>query len=60
MLKKVYGDSWWVDLDRIDSEIQALLPRDPAQAERWFLNRKVATEDQAFDMGAWERNATRI
>jgi hypothetical protein len=56
MLKKVYGDSWWVDLDRVDSEIQALLPRDPAQAERWFLNRKVATEDQAFDMGAWERN----
>jgi hypothetical protein len=49
MLRKVYGDSWWVDLDRIDGEIVALLDRDPAQAERWFLNRKLAGEDAAFD-----------
>lgn len=48
MLKRVYGDSWWVDLDRIESEIAALLPRDPAQAERFFLNRKRASEDSAF------------
>jgi len=48
MLKKVYGDSWWVDLDRVSVEIEALLHRDPAQAERWFLNRKRASEDAAF------------
>jgi hypothetical protein len=60
MLKRVYGDSmtrprpdaeWdpWVDVDRIDSEIEALLKRDPAQAERWYLNRKLAGESAAFD-----------
>jgi hypothetical protein len=60
MLKKVYGDAatkprpdaeWepWIDLDRIDGEIEALLEYDPAQAERWFLNRKLASEGSAFD-----------
>jgi hypothetical protein len=61
MLRRVYGDAvkghrsehtkagGWIDLDRIDEEIVALLKRDPAQAERWFLNRKVAGEDAAFD-----------
>jgi hypothetical protein len=48
-LRSVYRDSYWVDLDRIDSEIVALLPRDPAQAERWFLNRKQSTESAAFN-----------
>lgn len=47
-LKIVYGDSWWVDLDRIDVEIISMLRRDPAQAERWFLNRKRAAESAAF------------
>jgi hypothetical protein len=55
MLKKVYGDSWWVDLDRIDGEIEALLARgDPVQAERYFLNRKLAGEDAAFPPGLVE------
>lgn len=71
MLRKVYGDSWrrerpesdrrvngHVDLDRIDSEIVALLPRDPAQAERWYLNRKRAAEDAAFDAEQWPKLAT--
>jgi hypothetical protein len=64
MLKRVYGDSasksrpdaeWepWVDLDRIDSEIVALLEHDAAQAERWFLNRKMAGESAAFDIDAY-------
>lgn len=53
-LKIVYGDSWWVDLDRVDAEIEALLPRDPAQAERWFLNRKQAAEGFAFDGAGWD------
>jgi hypothetical protein len=54
-LKHVYGDSWWVDLDRIDAEIEALLPRDPAQAERWFLNRKQAEGAKYFDGDTWNK-----
>lgn len=58
-LKMVYGDSVkWVDLDRVDAEIEALLPRDPAQAERWFLNRKNASEGRAFDGDKWDGLAT--
>lgn len=56
-LSIVYGDSWWVDLDRVDAEIEALLPRDPGQAERWFLNRKNASEGRAFDMDVWDSRA---
>lgn len=53
-MRKVYGDSSWVDLDRIDAEIVALLDLgDPAQAERFFLNRKQAAEGSAFDAGRW-------
>lgn len=49
MLKKVYGDSWWVDLDRIDTEVVALLARnEAAQAERFFLNRTEAGDDAGF------------
>ena len=44
----------WVDLDRIDAEIEALLEHDPAQAERFFLNRKLATEGAAFDIEAFK------
>jgi hypothetical protein len=57
MLNKVYGDSWWVDLDRIDDEITALLKRDPAQAERYYLNRKRADEGAAFDIDRWKELA---
>ena len=44
----------WINLDKIDAEILALLPRDPAQAERWFLNRKQAAEAKAFDAARWD------
>jgi hypothetical protein len=54
MLRKVYGDSWWVNLDRIDAEIEALIKRDPAQAERWYLNREAAGKGKAFDHAAWK------
>lgn len=57
VLKFVYGDSWWVDLDRIDAEIEALLEHDPAQAERYFLNRKLASEGAAFDPKMWAKRA---
>lgn len=59
VLKRVYGDSLaerggWIDLDRIDAEIEALLEHDPAQAERFFLNRKLASEGAAFDIVQFE------
>ena len=59
VMRKVYGDSLtsrggWVDLDRIDTEIEALLEHDPAQAERFFLNRKLAAEGAAFDPERWD------
>jgi hypothetical protein len=58
-LKMVYGDSVkWVDLDRVEAEIEALLPRDPSQAERWFLNRKNASEGRAFNGEQWDDLAT--
>lgn len=56
-MRRAYGDSWWVDLDRIDTEIEALLTRDPAQAERFFLNRIHAGESVAFDTEAWANAA---
>lgn len=65
-LRIVYGDSAtgkrsddgvvapWINLDRIEAEIKALLSRDPAQAERWFLNRKEAAESKAFSGSRWD------
>jgi hypothetical protein len=55
VMRRAYGDSLvskggWVDLDRIDAEVEALLEHDPAQAERFFLNRKLAQEGAAFDI----------
>lgn len=61
MFCRAYGDSrrspsnpdGWVIEERIEAEVLALLPRDPAQAERWFYNRKKASEDAAFDVEQW-------
>ncbi len=71
-LRVVYGDSLtgrrdghkgaiksWLNLDRIDSEIKALLPRDPGQAERWYLNRKEADEAKAFNAEVFARHSRR-
>jgi hypothetical protein len=52
--KAVYGDSWWVDLSRIDAEADELVQRDPAQAERFFGNRIVAGSRAWLDMSKWE------
>ena len=59
VLRAVYGDSsedrgGWVSLDRIDAEIEELIAKgDAAQAERFYLNRVVATSDAYFDAEAW-------
>lgn len=47
-LRYVYQDSHWIELDRIESEVVALLKRDPAQAERWYFNRKRSDEAAAW------------
>lgn len=49
-----YQGAPWVDLDRIEAEALELLPRDPAQAERFFGNRIVSGSDQAFDVDRWK------
>lgn len=54
--KIVYGDSWWVDLDRIEAEALELLERDPGQAERFFGNRAVAGRGSWLPDGLWERS----
>lgn len=69
-LKIVYGDSFtgrrdgkakgvapWINLDRIEAEIRALLKRDAAQAERYFLNRITAAEAKAFSGASWDQRA---
>lgn len=66
MIRRVYGDSLrtpqrpdgWIDMERIEGEIVTLLARDPAQAERFFLNRKEAGESIAFDARTWDALAS--
>jgi hypothetical protein len=53
VLNFVYAGAPWVDKDRIEAEIDELLPTDPNQAERFFLNRIVAGADSAFDAEAY-------
>lgn len=53
--RTVYGDSWWVDLDRIEAEALEILERDPAEAERFFGNRVVAGSDAWLPDGLWEK-----
>jgi hypothetical protein len=57
MLRSVYGDSWWVDIDRILAEFHELAEKDPAQGERYFLNLVKATSDSYFDGDAWDKGA---
>lgn len=53
--RAVYGDSWWVDLDRIEADAFEILERDPAEAERFFGNRVVAGSDSWLPDKLWER-----
>lgn len=66
ILRFVYGDSavdrgGWVDLDRIEAEVEELAAKgDMAQAERFYGNRVVATSDAYFDADAWEQLAAPV
>jgi hypothetical protein len=58
-LRIAYGDSakrpgGWVDLDRIDAELAEIAQRDPAQAERFYLNRIVAGTGSWLDRDVWD------
>lgn len=50
----VYGDSWWVNLDRIERDAAARLKRDPGQAERFFGNRIVYGRGRWIPEPTWE------
>lgn len=60
MLRKVYDGHrddqprGWINIDRLESEVVALLDRDQGQAERYFLNRVGSGADSAFDMDKWK------
>jgi hypothetical protein len=47
----------WIDLDRIEAEVSALIDRDEAQARRFFFNAKLAADVAAFDPRRWEELA---
>lgn len=53
ILRRLYGQCWWIDIERIDAEIVALLEHDPGQAERFFFNRCHAGETVAFNLERW-------
>jgi hypothetical protein len=54
-LRHAYQGAPWVDVDRIDAEVEELLAKaDPNQAERFYLNRIVAGADKAFDQERFE------
>lgn len=57
MIRKVYGShlvsaGGWVPDERIDAEIVALFDRDPAQAERFFVNRPSSGSGAMFTSAA--------
>ncbi len=53
-LRKLYGECHWIDLDRIDDEMTALIEQgDPDQAERFYLNRCTQAGSTAFDLKRW-------
>ncbi len=47
----------WVSLDRIDEEIVALLPRDPAQAERFYFSRRIPSLGSWVSPERWAKRA---
>lgn len=61
-LRVAYGDSakkpfGWVSVDRIDAEMLEIAETDPAQAERYYLNRIVAGTGAWIDKDRWDARA---
>ncbi|MFF1483134.1 hypothetical protein ACIGZH_01675 [Streptomyces sp. NPDC058319] len=64
-LRIVYGDSakrphGWVNLDRIDAELLEIAEKDPAQAERYYLNRIVAGTGSWLDRDRWDARSDTV
>jgi hypothetical protein len=55
-LQFVYGDSFWIDLQRLIEEI-ADPDTDPDDARRFYLNQVRAAADRAFDRDRWKELA---
>lgn len=53
--RHVYGDSWWVNLDRIERDAAARIKKDPGQAERFFGNRVVYGRGRWIPEATWEQ-----
>lgn len=51
----VYGDSWWVNLDRIERDAASRLKKDPTNPERFFGNRIVYGRGRWIPEGTWEQ-----
>lgn len=56
-LRELYGQCWWVDVDRLDGEVVELLELDPGQAERFFFNRITAGQATWIDVDRWKQRA---
>jgi hypothetical protein len=57
-LEHAYGDSYWVDIDRIDGEVlDLILAGELGQAERYFGNRVSSGSGVAFDLEQWAKLA---
>lgn len=56
-LKIAYGDSHWVNLDRIDGDVLELAEKDPAQAYRYFFNLIEAGTGSWLDREKWDARA---
>lgn len=54
ILAWVYDGSWWVDIDSVNAEAEALMEKDPAQAERFFGNRLVRGDGVWLPPNLWE------
>lgn len=54
-LRYVYGDSWWVDVDRIlaDARDESVCPS-PGDAYRFFLNHPTVGTSDAVDATRWD------
>jgi hypothetical protein len=54
MLAYVYSGAHHINLDSIEAEALELMERDPAQAERFFGNRKVRGKGSWLPAGLWD------
>jgi hypothetical protein len=57
-LKRVYGDSWWVDLERVDDEIARADQARPRAGRALVPQPERDGRGQAFDIEVWKKRAS--